>query len=678
MNVKLKEKQIELLELFINKLKKEYHFYKEIVEEEAFSEVITINSDKEEIDESLRKLDNILKMFSIIEKLKIGKYNVVFNIYLENSISELDNSYSFFYSSEEFQVARKKFYNSEITVEELREYNKLGRGGRGGGLGAGGGSYYQYFYPLTNFITEFIYKVEYYDKLINNFVLLEKIAHIENNITIIGANGSGKSTLSRQLNMDHNENGISIIPSQHYLYISDEYYLINPDGNHLDIEPYQNNEKLHRTNGSTDDMNHINELNKLINKLLIDHYANHGDTERVFYGENETMIEKVIRLWNEIINKHELVIINGVLKVKTTDGSIFLFNQLSDGERQVFYFLASSLLSNGKPYMIIDEPENHLNPQVSKRLWDIIEEEIDLTQIVHITHDPDFATSRQDSTLIWSKSYTYPADWKFEIVEAENLPQELLIEVLGSKTNVLLCEGGYDSLDYKIYNSIYEDYKIIPVGGHRQVIQYVKILQKMEQLNIEVRGIIDGDSKNQEIKDRYKINNIYHIDVNEIEMLFLAKPVIKRVLENWRDITIDVIDIDKTISDFETKFLEKIHSSIDKIVLEIVKRNIENILENEKIQSYKTIDEVQKEMDRIFKSAKPDDIYTEFKDIIDLLLREKNYKKMLNYCNLREEVTKGLINKQLMIPGYEQQAIKAIIVDKQLQSELRGEYIPSI
>ncbi|KIH70871.1 AAA family ATPase [Salinicoccus roseus] len=660
---------LEELENYEIDFKKEIEFYQNILAEGRLDEVININSSLKDINESLDTAKEVIEMFGVLEKLKNKKYNPLFNRFLTISISNNFHLEPFYYASENFTIAKNKYISNQITIEELK--NDIPDG-----IGAGGGSEYIYHGTLLYLANNLLHKVVVFHSTLKNINLLERISHIENNIVIIGANGSGKSTLARQLNVDEDFNGVNIISSQHYLSITDHPFELDPNGDHFNINSYLSKDKLTRDQGSEDDYIYLNEFNKLINHLLIQHFSFYSDSDK---GKNreESILEKVMRLWSNLILKHEMIIKNGVLKVRTANQEEFYFNTLSDGERQIFYFLANSLLSYNSSYLIVDEPENHLNPQISKKLWDEIEKELDDTQIIYITHDSDFASTRDNSTLIWSREYKYPDDWKFDIINDENLPTELMVEVLGSKLNIIFCEGRPGGEDYRVYSSVYKNYKVIPVDGHMNVINYTRALNKFENLHLEVYGIIDGDYKLTETGQYDTKDNIYYIAVNEIEMLTIVDFVMVEALQRYKDNTTNEFKIEDKIKTFEDEFFKKIEERKEAIVLGLVKEKIENIFMNEKLQKYKSIEDINEEIHRVFNMLEPNILKETFKKQIEGYYQDRKYKTLLQYCNLKTEVSIGLTN-DVLFKQYNDYAIKVIMDNKGIQKKLLGEYLPKL
>ena len=48
------------------------------------------------------------------------------------------------------------------------------------------------------------------------------------------------------------------------------------------------------------------------------------------------------------------------------------------------------------------------------KLWNVLEQERPDCTFVYLTHNLDFAVSRNNKTIIWNKSFTPPKFWDFE------------------------------------------------------------------------------------------------------------------------------------------------------------------------------------------------------------------------------------------------------------------------
>lgn len=353
--------------------------------------------------------------------------------------------------------------------------------------------------PNDNRVISFVRDIPYYytqhiDNLLNlqcKLHIFDQIKAIDGSIVMIGANGSGKSTFARQLN-GKLDNNIVILSAQHFLYY-DRQNTISASGDEIQkVHNFQANAKL----GNNRDFQQLimSDMNDLIDALV----AQHTDCALELYdngNHNSSYLTKTIEIWDKIIEHRHLENDRTGLYVTGPDISQYNFNQLSDGEKAVFYYIAHILLAPENSYIVVDEPENHLHIAICNKLWDALEKERSDCKFIYLTHNLNFATTRSNCTILWNKKFMPPYNWDFEILpENEIIPEVLVMELVGSRKNICFCEGNdKSSLDYKLYCVLFPQYTVIPVAGHRNVIDYVNAYNGTSAFITQAVGIIDGD-----------------------------------------------------------------------------------------------------------------------------------------------------------------------------------------
>ena len=116
----------------------------------------------------------------------------------------------------------------------------------------------------------------------------------------------------------------------------------------------------------------------------------------------------------------------------------------------------------------------------------------------------------------------------------EDLPEELRMDILGSRKDVLFVEGEKGSYDYQLYTLLYPDYLIVPCGSCSQVITRTKAFKANSDLhNYQVYGLIDRDYRSDREIEAYKKDNIYTLEVAEVENLFLVEELIRVLAERF-------------------------------------------------------------------------------------------------------------------------------------------------
>ena len=113
----------------------------------------------------------------------------------------------------------------------------------------------------------------------------------------------------------------------------------------------------------------------------------------------------------------------------------------------------------------------------------------------YLTHDIDFATARQEGQRVWIRAYDADVRlWDYALIERdESLPDELYMEVLGSRKPILFIEGtDTNSIDSKLYPFIFPDYLVKPMVGCQKVIETTKAFGQLKDFHmLDGRGIVD-------------------------------------------------------------------------------------------------------------------------------------------------------------------------------------------
>lgn len=208
--------------------------------------------------------------------------------------------------------------------------------------------------------------------------------------------------------------------------------------------------------------------------------------------------------------------------------------EMSDGERVTLYLIGQCLCAPDNSIIIIDEPEIHLHKSLMSRLWNKIEEVCPNKLLVFITHDLDFAASRKDAKKLWIRNYDGAALWNWqEVPEIEAIPENLIIEIIGNRKNIIFCEGEKASYDTILYQAAFPDYHIVPRGGCEKVIESTKAVRENPSLHhLQAFGIIDNDYRTAEEINALRDAGIYTINVAEVENLFCIEPILRIVAGN--------------------------------------------------------------------------------------------------------------------------------------------------
>lgn len=284
-----------------------------------------------------------------------------------------------------------------------------------------------------------------------------------------------------------------------------------------------------------------------------------------------TKLDRVKEVWERILPHRELVVggLRIQTKVKGGNGGLYNSSDMSDGERVIFYLIGQCLAAPKDGIIVIDEPELHLHKSVQAPLWAEIESLRSDCLFVYLTHDVDFAAANESATKIWLKSFN-GASWDWvQLLPSEDLPDELTLEILGSRKPVVFVEGVSGSFDSSLYTSILSKFLVIPRGSCSQVIQSVKALKANPQIHhLEVYGIIDRDRRVPAEIAKLEQDSIYVLKVAEVENLFCTKEILAIVSNRlYRDPVIDFQSVSNTIfsrlqSELDTQVSLRVSSEI--------------------------------------------------------------------------------------------------------------------
>lgn len=412
---------------------------------------------------------------------------------------------------------------------------------------------------------------------LENFTLFKQL---NSNFIIIGANGSGKSSFSRRTREVLGGN-VVIIASQKIFSFRTIESLSLGDKYRQELWNYQVQDKLYKGESHNNQMGEdlitvvralFEEKNELANKFY------DGETPE----RKESTLDRVVNLWNELLIHRKMIAKSGNIQVQEENGPLYSFNFLSDGEKAIFYYIAHILLAKENSYIIVDEPENHLHLALVTKLWDALELARPDCQFVYLTHNLEFAASRNNVKKIWMKKFIAPDRWEMEYLPTDkDLPEILYMELLGSRKPILFCEGKKDSLDYKLYTRLFPNYTVIPVEGHLQVISYTRAFNNSYNVHHNrAIGIIDGDFHKDEQKEAWKKDNIYCLDVQEVENVLCDEDILSCAV-NYFDADQDALD------DAKEKLFVELQRHIDCQCAEYTVQMInnrfkENMLKNSK------------------------------------------------------------------------------------------------
>lgn len=504
--------------------------------------------------------------------------------------------------------------------------------------------YYQYKAIFDN--------LESYLKKLISIRYLCRVGNI--NTVIVGKNGSGKSSFASFFKNSFSDN-IVVIPAQKYLVYKPLHDHKSLTMNCEGLSLIQGRDYISDLRKSEDVYNILSSIEDVFSNLITT-FCNEEIKKGLNYyykksteGTENSLLTQVNNVLSNIIPGVQVQINSDCRCIDISKANnIYNVNAMSDGEKVTLYYILHVILASKDSYIIVDEPETFLNTSVANRLWNSLEEIRPDCKFIYLSHNINFIMSRKLAKLIWCVEYTYPNKWVLEDVEFQDtlLPKELIISLLGTQKTILFCEGIVDEVsDYSFYSSLFSDKVFVyPVGGHREVIQYVrKFNSSLLNGYYNAVGIIDHDFLSEETIDDYLKDKIFTLPFNEIEMALLCD----ELLENVVSLYADESTTKAKIARFKEEAFELLKSNKGKIVSENVKYYIEEQITTYKITNAQNFETIIDGVNGWFNELKEKDLFKLYDDKISSIIEHKDYNEFLKISSLKSALSRGLANKFL-------------------------------
>lgn len=231
----------------------------------------------------------------------------------------------------------------------------------------------------------------------------------------------------------------------------------------------------------------------------------------------------------------------GIFARHKKNGACFSIAEMSDGERNAVLIAAEVLTVKPSTFLLIDEPERHLHRAIIEPFLSALFKKRKDCIFIISTHETTLpAIDSEAHTLIlrsceWTSNKAHK--WDAELLEADTeLPEDLKIAILGAKKKVLFIEGTKNSLDQKIYRTLFPDTLVIPKGSCSEVEKAVKgLMDTCDHHNTTAFGLIDRDNRDdREIQELSK-KNIFALDVYSVEALYYCSDTMGAVANKQKE-----------------------------------------------------------------------------------------------------------------------------------------------
>jgi energy-coupling factor transporter ATP-binding protein EcfA2 len=554
------------------------------------------------------------------------------------------------------------------------------------------------FFPYINFTLEGIHessKIAVKDTIDNQGISLEKqvkllkfnldffskLNFFNDNIVAIGANGSGKTTLSGNLKKYLPNTGV-VISAQKILVIPTFGGVSNFANTSQKLLSTQTADKSLKGTYSTENggsswnaIHHIGgEFQILLDNLLAERsvirneFFNTLKSGQIVEDVPVTKLDKALKIWNSLIQHRVLECKDGInITVKTvTNGDNYPAYQMSDGEKVLLYLIAHVLQAPVSGFIISDEPEMYLHKSILNKLWDTLEQERLDCIFVYLTHDLDFAARRITAKKVWIKSFTHPDTWEIENIPNNDMPESLLMELLGSRKAILFCEGRKGSIDEKVYNLLFPNFTITPVDSCFSVMNYTKAFNKLPNVTVKAIGIIDSDYHDAQRLIALEDENIFSFSMAEPENLFFDESFLKTMANQ-------LMFDDAIVNQIMLDCFSLLKKETELQVANYVSAKINYYFKDSHVSKGNTLANLNQNYSNFTNEIHIQKWYDERLEEINEVINNQNYSKLLAIFN--NKGLKAVGNKNLKITDFTDKAIKNLQFNKNTPEMLRA-YFP--
>ncbi len=517
-------------------------------------------------------------------------------------------------------------------------------------------------------------------------------------IVLLGANGAGKTRFSvkiEELNDSMFYNSqiesekllVHRISAQKSLTIHDSISILDNESATKDLfygGTHQGVSKLgfrFQSNPATyllDDYNKA--LSLLFSQENLQLQTAHAEDKRAVNSHLErpklitTVVERATLIWNEILPHRKIDLTgNGVhviYKEKKYHGK-----EMSDGERVMLYMICQALVVRKNSLLIIDEPELHIHKAIVNKLWTLLEQERPDCVFMYITHDLNFALSRNTDKILWMKNFD-GEKWDYEFINTNDysdIPTDLLYEIIGSRQKILFVEGTKDSYDTALYREVYNNYHVIPCGSCQNVIRFVKSKKGYANLNsIDVKGIIDRDYRPEREISTLEQDGIYCLNVAEVENLF----VVPKLLDIMESVLLaDVGAAQKA----EEKIISLYNENKEKQIAASVNQEIKYQLSLFDIGTKKyTANEIKMFIDEKYSQEKLETIVSEKRALFDNVSTFEEILRVFNFKSIANKIVGEFFGLKIK-EDYPKRVLRALGTERKDEIIIAlNNYIPNI
>lgn len=247
-------------------------------------------------------------------------------------------------------------------------------------------------------------------------------------------------------------------------------------------------------------------------------------------------LDRVNRLLTQANFSIQTKIIDGELKA-LHGKNVYSISKMSDGERTALIFISDVIAAKPRSIFLVDEPELHLHRAIITPLISaLISERPDCNFIIS-THELSLATSQATSPIVLVRGCEWAgasvALWDVDLLpDSDRIPEDLRIDLLGSRQKILFVEGTEASRDYPIYAILFPEASIRHRNSCIDVRKAVNGLRQIEEFHhARAFGLVDGDGMSEQFSEKLKSEFVFPLAIHSVESLYYSPEAIASVAQ---------------------------------------------------------------------------------------------------------------------------------------------------
>ncbi len=390
--------------------------------------------------------------------------------------------------------------------------------------------------------------------------------------------------------------------------------------------------------------------------------------------DEQERFQSLKKIWEATFPGNEISIVRRKIAIRNRSGEDCIgIKNLSRGEKAALYYISSILLAPQQSLVLVDSPTLFLHPTSVGILWDQIERLRSDCRFVYDTNDANFAAGQTRRTAIWIKDYN-AADhsWRYQIISGGELPDEIFLQMMGSRRPILFTEGDTShSIDIRLYSVVFPEFTVKPLGSCDKVIESTRTMQSLKSMHrIESYGLVDRDRRSDQEVEYLRAKKILVPEVAEIENIFLSPGVVETMAE------IRGKNPKKVIKAVRQEVIHKFETMLDSQALQHTRHRMKRDVERKIDAKFTCITALELHIKSLIKKLKPRETYQQLVAEFRRMAKGGDYEGILRVFNHKPMFTGSCVVKILgfsNIDDYVAGVISAMKRNDEYAERLRNE-----